>query len=81
MTDLKKLLEPTKVMIEAGRDCQDYDPESDGVEAYYIYNAMIAESEAIPKLLAVVEAAKEACRHTGGTGKGALRKTLKDLEE
>ena len=82
---MNKLLEPTEAMIDAGRNAallrEDDELHNLHDKAKYVYNAMITKSEAISKLLAVVEAAKEACRHTGGTGKGALHKTLKALEE
>ena len=83
---MNKLLEPTEVMIAFGAKAGFlYAPEyphfgSEG-KATAIYNAMISKSEAIPKLLAVVEAAKIHVKFKDPASLSTLIRKLEALEE
>ena len=77
---MNKLLEPTEEMIRAGLW-----EHPNRVLVQSIYSAMISKSEAIPKLLAVVEAVKivtaDDCVMMPGAVKLMLKQVIKDLKE
>ena len=86
-SDLKKLLKPTEVMIEAFHKAWPYSSVIGADTIHEICNAMISKSETIPKLLAIVESAGwaktslEFCKGIDEDSEIARKAHLEDLAD